>query len=473
MSSALFSTDINPRLGTLNTFPFLPLLPNLPNIVSEWASIVPLVCHLASFRDDYLTAGDVALLGRISLGLFPKLGAIAGVARLLERTPEFLDQASTRGGSSCTVWDVRWGSVFPCANGAASAVLARFVRRRRRGERGVSTVVVMPETVEDMERELGQQKRKQVPWGHGRRNADDGEWNQDSDATTAVAEERKSEADEKPTAPTHFRRYQTLHVYSFGRSVQRGRSVGKRVEELRLSALGRIMSFLLLVAIAVVLGLCGVYAQSIDIQRPPGYLQNNEAHDACMLVATHQNALEWHLYIGDRGVVDSLLNKAMFMVPNQMGTKLALVTWWLKAANALQLLGMTYVAAQKSWDGVCLVVLLSVNWLLRWGSRDAGLASRWLAQEGVEVDVKSFKFTGRMPMLGAIQIFTGTKITSWMDDIIPPHPRREAWLKRIHGFDIDADGSWTSHDLSSIETSYKFSMAAAKVLKRELNKKGV
>ncbi|KAF4541547.1 uncharacterized protein LTHEOB_8542 [Lasiodiplodia theobromae] len=442
MSSALFSTDINPRLGTLNTFPFLPLLPNLPNIVSEWASIVPLVCHLASFRDDYLTAGDVALLGRISLGLFPKLGAIAGVARLLERTPEFLDQASTRGGSSCTVWDVRWGSVFPCANGAASAVLARFVRRRRRrGERGVSTVVVMPETVEEMERELGQQKRKQVPWGHGRRNADDGEWNQDSDATTAVAEERKSEADEKPTAPTHFRRYQTLHVYSFGRSVQRGRSVGKRVEELRLSALGRIMSFLLLVAIAVVLGLCGVY--------------------------------EWHLYIGDRGVVDSLLNKAMFMVPNQMGTKLALVTWWLKAANALQLLGMTYVAAQKSWDGVCLVVLLSVNWLLRWGSRDAGLASRWLAQEGVEVDVKSFKFTGRMPMLGAIQIFTGTKITSWMDDIIPPHPRREAWLKRIHGFDIDADGSWTSHDLSSIETSYKFSMAAAKVLKRELNKKGV
>ncbi|GME48831.1 uncharacterized protein LTHEOB_8542 [Neofusicoccum parvum] len=124
--SALFSTDISARLGTLNKPPLLPL-PALPNIVSEWASLIPLVCHLSGSRDDYHTAGDVALLGRVSLGLFPKLGALAGVARLLERTPAFLDQASTRGGSGAVVWDVRWGSAFPAANGAAADVVARYL----------------------------------------------------------------------------------------------------------------------------------------------------------------------------------------------------------------------------------------------------------------------------------------------------------------------------------------------------------
>lgn len=194
-------------------------------------------------------------------------------------------------------------------------------------------------------------------------------------------------------------------------------------------------------AIIVCSAISRLALQSINIQRPPGYLQNNETHDACMLVATHQNAVEWHLYIGDRGVVDSLLNKAMFMVPNQPSMNLELTTWWLRFANALQLLGMTYVAAQKGWDGVCLVVLLALNWLLRRSFRAAGLASRWLTEEGVEVEVKSFKFTGRMAMLGAIQVFSGTKVTRWMDDIIVPHPRREAWLRRINGLEIGTDDS--------------------------------
>lgn len=77
---------------------------------------------------------------------------------------------------------------------------------------------------------------------------------------------------------------------------------------------------------------------------------------------------------------------------------------------------MTHVAAQKSWDGVFLVLLLCFNWLICRGFCEAGLARRWLDKEEIEVDVKSFKFTGRMALLGAIQIFSETKATSQMDE---------------------------------------------------------
>ncbi|KAF2136008.1 uncharacterized protein K452DRAFT_329921 [Aplosporella prunicola CBS 121167] len=457
--------NIGPQLGTLNTAPMFRL-PAMPNIVSEWAAIMPLVVHLASHRDDYLTAGDVALLGRVSIGLFPKLGTLAGIARLLDRTAEFLDQASTRGDSSSTVWDVRWGSIFPCANGAASAVIARYARAGQ----GKRTPILMPETLPSS-----------LPLSPERYDSGTSTWNLGGDSKVADS------TTEKPTAPSHFRRYQTLHVYYFGRQMRRKKSIGRRLDEWQLSRFSHIASFVLLVGTAVALGLCGAYGtaaiifcsavsrlvlQIITIQRPPGYLGNNEAHDACMLVATHVNAMEWHLYTGDRGVVDSLLNKAMFMIPNQPSTRVVLATWWLKAAHILQLLGMTYVAAQKSWDGMFLVFLLTLNWFLRWGFREAGLARYWLDKEGVEVEVKTFKFTGRMAMLGAIQIFSDTKVTSWMDDILPPHPRRDAWLKRIHGQKIDAN-SFSPQDLNSIERSFGLSMAAANVLREELSKKSV
>lgn len=35
-----------------------------------------------------------------------------------------------------------------------------------------------------------------------------------------------------------------------------------------------------------------VVSPSISISRPPGYLLNNENHDACMLVAPHSNSMQ-------------------------------------------------------------------------------------------------------------------------------------------------------------------------------------
>lgn len=60
-------------MGTISAAGYWAV-PHLPNIVSEWAGIVPLVAHLASRRYAHHSVGELALLGRLSLGLFPKLG---------------------------------------------------------------------------------------------------------------------------------------------------------------------------------------------------------------------------------------------------------------------------------------------------------------------------------------------------------------------------------------------------------------
>lgn len=77
-----------------------------------------------------------------------------------------------------------------------------------------------------------------------------------------------------------------------------------------------------------------------------------------MLSAAHENASTWYLYVGDRGVIDSLLNKTMLSSPaaNRM------LVGYFRLAHVLQLLAMTYVAAQKGIDGVSLVLLLLVNY---------------------------------------------------------------------------------------------------------------
>ncbi|KAF4544529.1 Peptidase family m3 [Lasiodiplodia theobromae] len=287
---------------------------------------------------------------------------------------------------------------------------------------------------------------------------------------------------EKP-APTHFRRYQTLHVYQF-RHRKPKKLLSRKLEQFLLLVPCRIIAFAVLIGIAAVLVLCGAYGtaaivtcsatsrfatQSIAVQRPPGYLENNEhgGDGACMLVATHQNATEWHLFTGERAIVDTLLNKTMFTIPHQQAA--GPVAVWLRLANVLQLLAMTFTAAQKDWDGVCLVALLVLSVISRWRLREGSLAGRWLADAGVEVKLTRFRFSGRLAMVGAVEIFGGTGVTTWMDDIVAPHPRRDAWLRRMQGGDI-ADDGWTRHDLAMIERNARLSVDAAKMMERELSK---
>ncbi|KAI1121430.1 hypothetical protein F5Y10DRAFT_256384 [Nemania abortiva] len=462
---SIFSSASEARLGSLGVTSLIPC-PPLPNIVAEWAAIIPLVCHLASQRDDYITTGDVALLGRLSVGIFPRLGTLSGLARLLGRGTKYLDHASTRGGSGRTVWDVKWGSVFPCANGAACAAITKYLISRDR-----NPPQRMPEFRSSEPRDIDREKsslRSNVAVRPVH-----------SASGTRV---RNFNAKEERAKDQGIRRYQVLHVYQLyrRRREQKQRSLKLRIDQLRLSLPGQIIWFFLLICLAVLLCLLGGYgsaalivctsvselvALTVTIHRPTSYLKNNETHDACMLVASHENATEWHLYIGDRAIADTLLNKPMFAVPGGEWPHVAGRWFWF--ANLLQYAAMTFVAAQKGWDGVWMVVLLAAHWALRWSLYDRTMARDWLEREGIEAEVRSYEFGGRYAVMGAIQVFSGSACTRWMDDILVPHPRREVWLKCLRGEELT--DKLDPHDARWLEVAFEESFSAAEVLRREFS----
>lgn len=92
---------------------------------------------------------------------------------------------------------------------------------------------------------------------------------------------------------------------------------------------------------------------------------------------------------------------------------------------------MTYVAAQKGWDGLTLLLLVIYAWVSELPYQHNQMVRRWLEAEGVSVHGTSFEFTGRTPMLGAIHGMSGTASATWMDDILSPSPRRAVWLKQL------------------------------------------
>ncbi|ETS77390.1 hypothetical protein PFICI_11264 [Pestalotiopsis fici W106-1] len=454
---SLFSSPPEARLGSLGVEPLLPC-PPLPNIVSEWAAILPLVCHLAGQRDDYITTGEIALMGRLSVGIFPRLGTLSGLARLLDRGTKYLDHASTRGGSSRTVYDVKWGSVFPCANGAACAAISRYLlsRDRQPPQRMPETRPPQPEEDKN-EKSSFHQEFKIRP------------------VSSSLRSEVRSIASGEEKTGEDVRRYQVLHVYQLNRKPKQN-SLRQCVTRLPLSLPGQLLWSSTLLCLAILFCLIGCFgpaalvvcnslsqlvALRVPITRPSTYLRNNEMHDACMLVASHENASEWHLFIGDRGVADTLLNKPMFMVPKGRSTRFAAGWFWF--ANLFQLTAMTYVAAQKGWDGVWLVALLAVHWALRWSFSGRALARDWLEREGIDANVRSFEFGGRYAMMGAIQVLSKSTATRWMDNILVPHPRREAWLGAL-GVG-EPTGSLNFHDQSWLEYTTEASLASAEVMK--------
>ncbi|KAM0272886.1 hypothetical protein ACHAQH_008514 [Verticillium albo-atrum] len=461
----IFSSPEQASLGSLNIPSHLPG-PPLPNIVAEWGAILPLVTHLASQRDDYLTTGDVALMGALPVGLFPKLGIFSGYSRLLRNGTRFLDYASTRGGSSTTVWDVSWGSVFPCANGAASAAVMRyFLGRSKEGREIMPEKLVVPSS-EAKERSA----------------SDSSNVKSSSTGTTSSTVQMSRYRTVDPATPDKIpqRRYQVLNVFYFRRKTSSRTLLGFCIK-LGDKTWFRIASFICLLALSALLGLVGAYgtaavvassalsqavAWNISIQRPTGYLSNNEAHDACMLVACHQNATEWNLLIGDRGIVDTLLNKPMFHLPSGEGVDLAASWFWF--ANLVQLVAMTFVAGQKGWDGVALVLLLGLHWAVFNTFPRSGLVHSWLQTEGVDAVLKSYEFGGRMAMMGAIQAFSKSKITRWMDDIIVPHPRRDALLSCIGG-EEKFGPEYSESDRKRTRSMAEASLAAAQVLERDFD----
>ncbi|SLM37403.1 hypothetical protein LPUS_07236 [Lasallia pustulata] len=409
LSSGASNSTVN--LGTLQIAPILSTA-QLPAIVAEWAGLLPLVIHLTSRHFDFQLAGEAALLGRISIGLFPKLGSLQSIARLLEGGEEFLERASIASDTMCGVYDVNWGSTFACANGAASSMVMTWALRR------IKTSIIMPDRVEPPVRKT---------------LAESG--------TQSETTESPPQRGNLPDPEYHRRRFQTLNVLKFRRTITK-RNWRNQIDSAMSSWAFVPFASSMLVAGAVVSMLFGCYGTAVILlsgavsqlachmlrfERPDKYLVSSENHDACMLLSASENSSTWYLYIGDRGVVDFLLNKTMIEHSSRGG----ILSLWFRIAHYIQLLAMTFVAAQKGWDGVCMVIVMISAWLFHWPHGRDYMARRWLEHEGITVKAKRFDFVRRSQMIGAIQLFSGRKVTSWMDRILVNCPRRQAWLQAL------------------------------------------
>jgi hypothetical protein len=230
--------------------------------------------------------------------------------------------------------------------------------------------------------------------------------------------------------------------------------------------------------------LSGVVTKTVyrvcEVNPPACYLNSNETSDGCMLVGVHRNVQLWYLFIGDRGVIDGLLNKSLVDIP--VSSKQKALSWILYVMHTVQLLSMTFVAAQKGMDGVLLLSLMVFDMMWKWRQGDRQIVRRWFQEKGIRIEPTSFLFTGRTIMMGAIQSYSGTATRDWMNDIITKHPRREAWLdatskigNNIHGIekeDLLDDSEFSPDDKKIIERTSQLILTSSDIMKRELSSGG-
>lgn len=377
---------------------------------------------------------------------------------MMRRRAKHLDHAITEGGSSQIVWDVKSGGVFSCGDEAACAAVSGYLLSRND-----NLLQRMPEAFPvRTQNQRDEDPISQGDWGA--RPVYDSFGSEDDDAS--LSDNEINEED--------IHRCQILHVYQLYLMPWQN-SLTARVERLRLSLPVQIFCTLLLPFCAFQLFLFGSYvlaavfvwlsiidliSMGIVIRRPSIHLGNDESRDASILVAAHQNANEWHLYNGDRAIIHSLLNKPMFLVPAR---KAAASTFSL--AGLIQLGVMTYyAAAQTGWEELLMVAVVAIHRALRLSPFGTSPTQNWLEREGVDTKVRSFEFEELYAMVGAIQLFSQSSITCWMDEIIAPHPRREAWLKSLKGEEPTEDLS--GDDRKWLEYVSNASFTSTAVLKR-------
>ncbi|KAL9124465.1 MAG: hypothetical protein Q9217_006204 [Psora testacea] len=434
--------------GTLGLKALLSL-PPLPAIIAEWFALVPLICHLTNYEEDHQMVGELALTGRLTTGLLPKLGYLNGIWRFLDRGPDFLDRANTRSEFTFKVWDASWGSTFTRANGTASSVITEYALSKHRD------IYEAPDNASHTTTS-GQAANSSASPSPSPPSSPSC-----SDSGLQSSISRQGNGSSVPSS-SPFRRHQTLHVVRLYRKFQVS-SFKARAFHALFRTIIQIVYALSLIGMIALLVLLGAYGTSIvllislvskavclgfRVPRPSGYLDNNERQDACMLSASHDNASTWYLYVGDRGVVDWLLNKNMLSVPSGKSTSLNLFAAYFRFAHLLQLLAMTYVAAQKGIDGVSLVVLMLGNYAVKLLGGKHQMARQWLGREGVGVEARTFIFTGRTPMVGCVHSLSGAKDAKWMDALISPSKRRDSWMQELGEKEAKGPDDWQNSGLN-------------------------
>lgn len=411
--------------------------------------------------------GEAGLMGRLSVNLFPKLGVTSGIAQFLDEGADFIDRTS-KHNQAHSVFDVTWGSHFPASNGSASTVIAKHALRHH--ARSQTTCATHHSNVV----ESAWQSIKGSLRARGCKRS----W---------IATCKSIEEDQHRKAPTH-RRYQTLHVLRFNRSqVRRAWRVTWHL--LLCSFACQMISIVCLLLASIFFIIFEMYGsagalfvgagsraacQFLGLERPSGYLANNEKHEAWMLTAQNTNASSWYLYTGDRGVIDGLLNKHLILPPAAS----KILKTWFSVSHALQLLSMTFVAAQKGWDGPAMMVLILLNWLFEWQWNDEQMAETWLAVEGITAEARTFCFTGRTQMLFSILLLSESKTTAWMNSIMAPHHRLEVLKQRLSSPRQDAGQMFTEKereldrfDQDWVQLQEGLAREGADVLRRELKQK--
>jgi hypothetical protein len=151
------------------------------------------------------------------------------------------------------------------------------------------------------------------------------------------------------------------------------------------------------------------------------------------------------------------------------GPWIRIAAQWFRLLNALQLITMTFVAANKGWDGICLVVLLACHYTLTWLTRRETLVRDWVDKEAFKVTTTRFEFSGRMPLIGTIQVLSGTEVENWMDSIVAPHPRRNKWLEELRAQDDTAvdysNVDLTENDIKRAKEDSKWTKQAIEIVK--------
>ncbi|CAI4214285.1 unnamed protein product [Parascedosporium putredinis] len=414
-------------------------LPDVPRLIEEWAALIPLAFYLSSPRRDHDLAGEVALRGRLSVSAFPKLGALGGIAKMLRQAEVFFDTAGA-AGDPLKVYDVQWGSVFPCYNNAAALAVEENA---------------FPGTKTD---KPDISMKRLNTWIRHENRESFLSWFEACDDIGLVSEVHCGNSlDDLVERKTNFGRRQLLKVLVVSK-LETSYNRRKKLRAITQTTRWKLFELFVSLIFAAALLACrligsglllaiGAFSRfllhTVEFKRSALYLRNRETHDGCMLTSLHDNATAWTLYLGHRGMIDSLLNKPMV----EPGRAHPIVRWYFEFAEVPQVLAMTYVAAQKGWDGVAFVVLMGLMWASTSLSGNNQHAARWLEEEGFVLDSFTCEFPGRSELLGAVQLLSTEKKTYWMNGILAPVPRREVWLRRIGALDSDTDGDdpdWAS-----------------------------
>ncbi len=212
--------------------------------------------------------------------------------------PDFFDRANANSASAYKVWDVNWGSVFTRANGSAISIITEYALRKR------PKAIQMPEEISI--------KPKILP------------------GVAPAVSSTVPGPQPQVVAKAAFRRHQKLHIIRMSR-VNHNRTIRGILLLILLSRAGKVVYQFILIGLVVVLYLIGAFGSAavilnrlvskliyriLRIKRHSGYLESNENHDACMLSAVHENAATCYLYMGDRGVINWMLNKTMLATPS-------------------------------------------------------------------------------------------------------------------------------------------------------------